>query len=243
MKMNSTMLGILALAAMTVSCAKQTDGGSVAFRLDADLGVLEQTRSSVSDYTTLPSSGDFTIVLTGSNGYDIYNGLLSAYSESTSLKSGNYTVKASYGSTSDEGFGKPCFVGEKSFSITGGATTVSIPVSLENAIVKVSCTDLFKTYFTDYTFTLTTGAGTKIQFAKGETRAAFVDAYTISVSGTLTNQGGKTQTFTKTYDTSLSPKTCYTLTFDVSNVGGSKITVKLDDTVDDVELDDVELNN
>ncbi len=243
MKINRLMLGMLALAAMSVSCSKQSDGG-VSFSLDTDLGVLEQTRSNVSDYTTLPSAGDFTIVLTGSDGNEIYNGLLSAYSESTSLKTGNYSVKASYGSVNDEGFDKPCFTGEKTFSITGGGTTsVTIPVSLANTIVKVSCTDLFKTYYTAYSFTLTTGAGTKIEFPQDETRAAFVDAYTISVSGTLTNQGGKTQTFTKDYKTSLSSKTFYTLKFDVSNVGGGKVTIKFDDTVDDVELSDVELND
>ena len=244
MKMNSTMLGILALAAMAVSCAKQTDGGNVVFRLDADLGVLEQTRSSVSEYTTLPSAGDFTIVLSGSNGEEIYNGLLSAYNETTALKSGNYTVKASYGSVNEEGFDKPCFTGQTSFTVTGGGTTaVSIPVTLANAIVKISCTSLFSAYYPSYSFTLNTGAGTQISFPKDETRAAFVDAYKISVSGTLTNQGGKTQTFEKKYDTNLSAKTCYTILFDVSNVGGDKITISFDDTVEDVGLADIDLND
>lgn len=69
-----------------------------------------------------------------------------------------------------------------------------------------------------------------------------MDAYTISVSGTLTNQGGKTQNFSKDYK-ALAPKTCYTIKFDVSNVGGNSITVSFDDTVEDVGLVDIDLND
>ena len=243
MKMYRLVLGLMALAVMSVSCAKQSDGG-VVFKLDADLGVLEQTRSNVSDYTTLPSTGDFTIVITKSNGDEVYNGLLSAYDETTPLKAGNYTVKASYGSTSEEGFDKPCFQGQKEFSITGdNTTTVTIPVTLANSIIKVYCTDAFRAYFQDWSFAFTTGSGSKIEFRKNESRAAFVEAYKLSVAGTLTDQGGKIQTFGKAYDTVLSPKTCYTIKFDVSNVGSiSTITITFDDTKENESVD-IELNN
>ncbi len=243
MKICKLALCALTAGALLASCTKQDEGG-VRFCVSQDLSLLEATRSQVSDYTGLPSSGDFDIVLTGSSGDEIYSGPLSLYDESTPLKAGNYSVKATYGSASSEGFDKPFFEGEKNFSITGGGTTaVSIPASLSNAIIKVSCSDLFKTYYPSYSFTVTTGGGTRIEFGKDETRAAFVDAYTISVAGTLTNQGGKEQTFSKDYKSYLAPKTCYTLKFDLSNVGGGRITVKFDDTVDDVQLSDVELND
>lgn len=230
-------------AALLVSCNRQ-EGGGVHFCVAQDLSLLEVTKSQVSDYTSLPSGGDFDIVLTNSGGDEIYSGTLSGYDGSTPLKAGNYSVKATYGSASSEGFDKPFFEGEKSFSVSGGSTTaVSIPATLSNAIVKVQCTDLFKTYYPEYTITLTTGGGTSIEFTREETRAAFVDAYSISVAGTLTNQGGTTQTFSKEYKSYLSAKTCYTLKFDVSNVGGGIITVKFDDTVDDVQLLDVDLND
>ncbi len=238
------VLGLMALAVMSVSCARQSDEeGSVAFRLDADLGVLEQTRSNVSEYTTLPSTGDFTIVITKSNGDEVYNGLLSAYDETIPLKAGNYTVKANYGSTSEEGFDKPCFQGEKAFSVTGDNTTVvTIPVALANSIIKVYCTDAFRAYFQEWDLVFTTGSGHKIEFRKNESRAAFVEAYKISVAGTLTDQGGKIQTFGKSYDTTLSPKTCYTIKFDVSNVGKSTITITFDDTKEN-KSEDIELNS
>lgn len=245
MKINRIALGILTLALMSVSCSKQqaSQDGYVSFSLDTDSQVAVVTKSSVSDYTTLPDAGKFTIVVSDGNGGEIYNGALEGYDASTALKTGNYSVKADYGSVTDEGFGKPCFSGETSFSIAGGGTTpVVIPVSLANSIIRIECTESFKAYYPDYSFTLKTGGGTEIAFPKGETRAAFVDAYTISVSGTLTSQGGKTSEFSKDFR-SLAPKTCYTLKIDVSNVGGSAISISFDDNIEDVELTEVDLND
>lgn len=246
MGINRILLGMSVLALLSVACSRQSDDatGKVSFALAAEDMVKEVTRSSLSDYTTLPAAGSFNIVLTKVDGDEIYNGPLEDYDASTSLKTGNYLVKASYGSVDDEGFDKPCLEGEKSFSIVGGGTTaVTVPVSLSNSLVRVDCTSNFKSYYTDYSFTVKTGGGTEIPFPADESRAAFVDAYTISVSGTVTSQGGKTQTFSKEYTSSLSPKTCYTLKFDVSNVGGVRVTISFDDTVTDAELIDVELND
>ena len=231
---------------MSVSCSEQqtSQDGHVSFSLNPDGQVAVVTKSNVSDYTTLPQAGKFTIVLTNGSGEEIYNGLLEQFAASKKLKAGNYSVKAGYGSASEEGFEKPCFTGVKSFSVTGGGTTtVAIPVTLANTIVKVECTDAFKAYYTDYSFTVKTGGGTEIPFSKTETRAAFVDAYMISVSGNLTGQGGKTQAFSGKEFRPLSPKTCYTLKFDVSNVGGRSITISFDEAVEEAELTEVDLND
>lgn len=240
------MAGILALALVSAACSKQQNepGATLTFSVTTDSQVAEVTRSNVSDYTTLPEAGKFTIVVTGNDGSVVYSGLLEAYNPSTALKAGNYTVKASFGTAGDEGFDKPYFAGEKAFSITGGGNTdVSIPVALANSLVRMEYSENFKAYYTDYSFTVTTGGGTEIAFPKGEDRAAFVDAYTISVSGTLTGQGGKVRPFTKSYSSNLLPKTCYTIKFDVSNVGSGAVTISFDDTVEDVTFDDVDLNN
>ncbi len=247
MKINRLLLGTLALAMLSAACSKhqaeETDG-NVSFSVSADSHVDVVTRSDVSDYATLPQAGNFTIVLTNAGGDEVYRGLLEDYSSSTTLKAGNYSVKADFGSASEEGFNKPYFTGEKTFSVKGGETsTVAIPVALANSIIKVECTDRFKSYYTDYSFTVKTGGGTEIAFPKGETRAAFVDAYTISVSGSLTNQGGKTQVFKAKEYKSLSPKTCYTLKFDASNVAEGTITISFDDTVEDAVLTEVDLND
>lgn len=246
MRINRTMAGILALALVSAACSKQQDeaGATLTFSVETDAQVAEVTRSNVSDYTTLPVAGKFTIVVTGNDGSEVYNGLLEAYDATKTLKAGNYTVKASYGSAKEEGFNKPYFKGEQTFSIIGGGNNnVTIPVALANSMIRMEYTDNFKAYYTDYSFTIKTGGGTEIPFPKGETKAAFVDAYTISITGTLRNQGGKEQVFTKAYTQSLSPKTCYAIKFDVSNVGTSAVKITFDDTIDDVALADVDLNN
>lgn len=163
MKIDIIALGILTLALMSVSCSEQqtSQDGHVSFSLNPDGQVAVVSRSNVSDYTTLPDAGKFTIALTNSNGDEIYAGTLEGYDASTALKTGNYSVKANYGSVADEGFGKPCFSGETSFSIVGGGTaSVTIPVSLTNAIVKVECSETFDAYYTDYSFSVKTGGGT-----------------------------------------------------------------------------------
>ena len=93
---------ILAMVVMTlaISCTKsQTQGnGQVSFVLSSDIEIADQTKSSVSQFTTLPSSGDFTITITGaSSGYE-WTGKISDWESSAMLPVGNYKVTATYGS-------------------------------------------------------------------------------------------------------------------------------------------------
>lgn len=237
----------LALTAcmLAAACSKvvryQEDTGTVTMSLDGDWQVAEMTRSSVSDYADLPSSGDFSIVVVNANDEEIP---VTNPSEPLKLTVGNYIARASYGSTADEGFGKPCFAGEQNFIIEGGKTTeVKIVASLANCLVKMAYTDAFRSYYSDWSFTLTTGSGNSIGFAADETRAAFVDAYLVKVKGTLTTQGGSTRTFEETEYRNLRPATCYTMKFDASNIGQDSITITFDDSVTTVELGEVELND
>lgn len=245
MKSYKTNILFAALTLIIASCSGRKDGdqGFIAFSIASDEAIEEVTKSNVSDFTSLPETGDFTLVITDNDENEVYRGLLSAYTSSTALKAGSYTATASYGSSSREGFDCPYFSGSQKFVVSGGATTdVQIPVKLANCIIRLAFTDSFTSYYTDWNFTLTTGGGTAIQFPKSESRAAFIDAYSFSISGTLQNQAGKTQNFSKSYSSSINAKTCYTLSFRASNVGGDKITIVFDDNVDDVELVEVDLN-
>lgn len=237
-----------ALAALTaLSCTKSVSGiiggeGTVGFSVSRNIDVTDITRSSVSDYTSLPSSGDFKIVVRNADNTEIYSGPVSDWDESTKLPSGNYTVTASYGTEGEEGFDKPYFTGKTAFVVNGGnKTEVSVPAALGNSIIRISCSDNFKHYFTSYSFTVTTGGGSVIEFPATETRAAFVDAYKFTVDGTLTTQAGVSKTFSKSFE--VSAKTCYTISFDASDIGGMSVTVTFNDTTETVTLDDIELND
>ena len=131
----------------------------------------------------------------------------------------------------------------KKFTISNNTGDVKITVKLAGSIVRFAFTENFVNYYSDYTFTLTTGNNTVISVPKDETRAVFMDAYQFKVKGELTNQAGKVQSFSEKEFKNLAPATCYTLKFDASNVGGSSITISFDDTVVDADLIDVDLND
>ena len=254
MKHLQALIGALILF-VAASCTKnQVEGyGSVSFALDNNVEIVEQTRSQsesedeneskVSDYTTLPSAGDFTITIKNASNEEVWSGQISEWvSSPIKLPAGNYTVEAAYGSLEEEGFDKPYFYGTANFEVIAGETTeVSITVSLGNTIIKVSYSEMFKKYFKDYSFKLTRDNADIVVFAKDETRGAFIDGYKIKVEGTMT---GELKTFTYSNEYSnLAEATAYTLAFDVNNVGGATLTVTFNDTVETVELGDIELND
>ena len=242
MKHLQTILAAMVLF-LAISCTKnQSEGnGHVSFVLSSDIEIADQTKSSVSQFTTLPSSGDFTITITGaSSGYE-WTGKISDWDSATMLPVGNYKVTATYGSLEEEGFDKPYFTGSADFAVAGAQTTeVKISVSLGNTVVMVSCTDNFKNYYKDYTFKLTRDGSEIVSFVKGETRAAFVDGYKFTLQGVITSET-KTQTFSNDYS-SLDEATAYTILFDAPNVGGSAITITFNNNVETIELGDLELN-
>ena len=246
MKHLQALIGALILL-VAVSCTKnQVEGyGSVSFALDNNAEIVEQTRSNVSDYTTLPSKENFTITIKDASNATVWSGLISEWGTGenpSQLKAGNYTVEATYGSLEEEGFDKPYFYGTASFAVTGGQTiNVPISVSLGNTIIKVSYSDNFKAYFSDYTFKLTRDNSDIAVFAKDETRGAFIDGYKITVEGEMT---GELKTFSYSQEYSnLEVATAYTLAFDVNNVGSATLTVTFNDEVETVELGDIELND
>ena len=235
------MNAMVLLAAM--SCAKnQTDGnGQVSFEVEGSHEVADVTKSNVSDYTTLPSAGDFTITIKDAESSEVWSGRLSDWNAGTLLLAGTYTVEAAYGSLEDEGFDKPYFAGVNTFTVKGGETTsVSIPVTLGNTVVKLSFSETFRNYFKDYSFVLTRNGAEIAAFAKGENKAAFVDGYKITIEGTLASET-KIQTFSKEY-TGLETATAYTLAFDVPNVDAASILVSFNDVVEEIPLGDLELN-
>lgn len=234
------MSALLILAA--VSCAKTSsvDSGHVAFMVNSNVQVVDQTKSNVSTFTTLPSVEDFNISISGTTQFT-WSGKVSDWDPATLVPEGTYSVEATYGDLEEEGFDKPFFTGTTSFTVVADQTTeVEINVSLGNTVVLVRCTDNFSKYYSDYTFKVVRDGMHIVTFVKDELRGAFVDGYKFTLEGTI--QGpSKTLTFKKDY-TSLKEATAYTFNFDAPNVGGSTITISFNDTVETVELGDLELN-
>lgn len=244
MKTKTIILPLLCTGMVLMSCQKESGSGRLGFEIATDnIEVVQLVKSSVSDYTTLPSQGDFSLDIKKEDGTPFWNGLQKDWSSQTSILTGNYKVTATYGDSSEEGFGKPSFSGSTNFAIEPAKlTNVAVTVKLTNCIVRIRCTEAFTNYFSDYTFTVKTGADNTFSFPKGETKAVFMDAFKFTISGTLTNQGGTVQTFAAKEYSNLEPGTCYTVTFDAGTTGGSSITISFDDSTDVVDLGFIELN-
>ena len=246
MKTFKTLMSLMVLMA-AFSCSKSPAGseGYITFALDADEVVADvATRSPLTDYTTIPSASDFTLEITDASKAVVWSGMLSAWDPTSQWNAGEYTVKATYGSLEDEGFGKPYFEGVQKFTVKKGETTdVAVNVALGSTIIKIDCTPAFKAYYTDYSFKLERGGAEIAAFAKDETRGAFIDGYRITLTGSVKNDAGKIQTFSLPDFTALNPNTAYTVMIDVSSVGSSALSVTFDHNVADAPLYDVELND
>lgn len=243
MKHLKTFFGAIVLIAV-LSCTKNNAevNGQVSFSVANDPSVEQVTKSNVSDFTTLPAQGDFTIAILYSDGTRAWEGKLSEWDSTLPLAVGEYYVEAVYGDLEDEGFDKPYFAGNQSFRIVGGETTsVSLQVSLKNTIVRISCSENFRKYYTDYTFKLTRNGVDIAVFTEEETRVAFIDGYKITVEGALNSETG-TKTFSANYN-GLDEGKAYTMVFDAVNVGGSTIAISFNDEVVEVPLGNIELND
>lgn len=197
-----------------------------------------------SDYTA-PADGDFSITVTNDDDFS-WSGKVSEWDATTALEVGNYTVTATYNNGA-VGFNAPVFKGSCSFAVTGGQTTiVSVPVTLQNAIVRLKYNDMFENYYSFEKFTVTS-IGTAIDFVPAESRGAFIEATSFTIEGTLTSQAQAadgtpvSRTFSKTYTAKKTQ--CYTITFNASNVGGNSITIQFgDEPADTIDFGDIDIN-
>ncbi len=237
------MSALAILAAVSCNRIQQAGEGLVSFSVSSVDNVADVTRSNVSDYTSLPGKDAFSIKVTDASAQTVFEGkIVDWVPEENTLKAGEYSVSAEFGSVEDEGFDKPYFIGNQTFTVNGGETSeVSVPVALGNTIVKVACTDGFRRYYKNWSFKLSRGGADIVSFAKDETKAAFVDGYRFTLSGVMEAET-KTYTFSKEYS-SLEPATAYTFIFDVTNAGGAAITISFNNRVETVELGDIELND
>ncbi len=221
------------------ACTKNGQDGKIAFRLEGGDVLEVETKGSVTDYASLPSSGDFNLLVKNSFGTQVYSGKLSGWDPSTALAPGNYSASVSYGDASEEGPSKPCFEGSKDLAVRSGETSsVTIPVTLGNCVVRIVCTDQFRNYYPERTMRITTPESPSGFVYDGQ--AVFV-AYQWSISGTLKSQAGIEYALPERSWRG-TPATCYTVKYDVSNIGGVSISISFSDSVETVTLEEIELN-
>lgn len=249
----------------TLSFALDTDN-----QLNAGVIVRAAGETSIADALGVsyqnPSAADFTIELKDSDDEEVYNGALSDWDATQKLPLGEYTVSAVYdkgivGFYGVENGGDPAFEGAATFSVVEAKEyAVEIPVKLSNAILKVVYTDMFRNYFkaadvkaksqgleTEVSFGYHDGDDVNAKVEPTE-QGAFMMANSATISYSFTPsqaQGANANAVTGSLTQSLDPRTCYTLTFDVENVGGvKKFTITLNENnLVTVDLGEIDLND
>ena len=153
---------------------------------------------------------------------------------------GEYTVEA-YSSNKilSEGFeAEPYYSGSEKVTVEPNTShTVEVESKLAQCLVKVSYSDSFKSYFSDYSATITGNEGTSISFAKNETREAYVKSgQQLNVNLALTPNGGQSTQLIKPITENSLAAYRYNVNFDVNTDGNGNIKVSVDVNRNEYEI-------
>lgn len=245
-KIQSTLLTSgLFFSALTLlgSCAQDNpwgdDNGSgrIVPRLSASADVIGSggQRQAV-ETLEAPAVENFGLTLEKSDGtYQKTWNSFNSFPTDEKFKVGHYTMSAFYGSLDEEGFERPYYYGEETFSVKEDETeNVSITARLANSMVSISYTEAFLTYFKDFSSTIHSPGGAYIVVPKEETRPAYLKPGEVTVAVSLTKQNGVSATFQPASFTA-EARHHYRITLDVNNgeVGEAQLVVIFDDSVEE----------
>lgn len=155
---------------------------------------------------------------------------------------GEYTLTASYGSDSEEGFEKPAVSGSCTLTVEDGkASKPSLSATLSKAMVAIEFDEGLLNYMTSVSARLHSAGGTYVDYPATETRAAYLKPGNTTVSVSFTKPNGK-QGNLEVASFDADAKHCYKLALALGGDGyGSveAITVKYDDMLaqEDVTVD------
>lgn len=240
--MNSKILGLACTvsSALLMGCASDVGPlnagtGSIKPSVEMDTEVFTTTELPQGRAATEPVVDDLKLKLSSVDGsYSKEWPSLSQFPTGQSFKVGEYKMEASYGALEDEGFEKPYYYGESTFSVTEGNTTdVSLTAKLANTMVSITYTDAFKNYFTSYSAELHSAGGKYVTYAADETRPAYLRPGNITLSLSITKPNGTSATIQPAAISDALAQHHYRLTIDVNNgaVGDAVLAISFDDAL------------
>lgn len=226
------------------ACAKQTQKnyGFIQLGAEIDAAIAESTKSHLSDFTgELPKAEDLNIVISDWDGDVVYEGKAGLLDNSDPYLTGEYSVTALYGTVADEGADKPRFQGQSDFTVVSNeTTTVNVTARLANTILKIRLSENFKKYYSAVQMELETGSGNSFSLTDGS--VIFVEPFRFTLRGSMTNPQGKSSEWEKTFESGIEPGCCYTITIDAANIRASAITIGFNDSIQTVELGEIDIN-
>lgn len=158
---------------------------------------------------------------------------LSEFPADEEFRVGSYTLEASLGDETTEGFEKPYFFGSTTLTVAENKTTsADLKALLANAGVAVTFTEKFQGYFSDYKITLQSAKGTSPQvLTKDETRPLYVLAGNVKMTLTATRPNGQLYEVSIGNFTAVA-NTIHGISLDLDGeFGKTSITVTFDDTI------------
>lgn len=247
----------------TATTSTNEELGQVSFSCSIEGGVAITTKSTKTESlyeipeNLIPSSDDLTLNISGSytdpdseeeKSYSYGPLLLSTYSSYTPYMyvGSDYLATFSYGNADDEGESMPYFYGDVTFDIIArGSTTEEVEVSLSNSMIALEVVDdIFMNYYSDASFTVTTGAGNSFEFVVPDDKVIFVQAGTsLTLSGSATRNGASVIFNSTTLGTTTAAQTLHTIEINVgTSIGGGDINIILDDNVVEMDVTTIEVN-
>ncbi|MDE6136666.1 MAG: DUF4493 domain-containing protein, partial [Muribaculaceae bacterium] len=246
----SLLLG-LAAAALLAGCndGKLPGGwsattGGIAPAVNVDASVSTGSRAVTSAKAI--EAADLSLRLTAADGsLDRTWARLADFDTEEEFSVGDYTMQAFYGTEGAEGFDAPYYSGTTALTVRENQVTpVNITASLANSMVSISYTDALTTYLADWDATVSSSAGkTEVNFAKDETRPAYITPGSVTLRLNITKPNGTSATLQAATFTA-QPRHHYNITVDLNDgeVGEGVLTITyIDDTeekVIDIDLSD-----
>ena len=83
------MVLLVLLGALSCTKTRITSDGTLTFTLSPAYDLVEVTKSTVSDYATLPQTSEFALVIKDDAGKETWSGLLSEWDPTTQLLAGD----------------------------------------------------------------------------------------------------------------------------------------------------------
>lgn len=203
-------------------------------------GALKAPQSRAESTAMEISVDDLTLTLTPKDGSTPFTCKgVSAFPLDKEFKVGEYQFEASYGDPAIEGFELPAYYGTETVIVEENRTSsVSLSAQLINSMVSLEFGDALVEYATDLSAHLQT-TGEKIAFTTTETRPAYIQPGTATVSVTLTKPNGVSGTVTIPTFTAKA-KYHHHVKLDLTNGSGDAVlNITFDDTVEneDVNID------
>lgn len=220
------------------------DGGqgylSLSLTASPEVAVSAPTRAEIPTLTA-PDVESFAVRLTKSdNTYSKTWNSLGDFNAEDMFDTGTYTLEAFSGDMDTEGFDAPYFYGAAQISVLEAKKTqASITASLANSMVSVDYTDAFKAYFSEWSAKVHSAGHSFIDFARDETRAAFIVPGEVDLTISFTTPQGQSASIQPDGFTAR-PRHHYRVVFDVAQGSGDaslKIIFSDELVAEDVEID------